>query len=256
VQAEVPAASTTAAGKVELATDAEAVAGTSATLAVTPSGSRASSMGFGYVPIMPVSSSATTSGTGATSGRQGGQGWIVSAPTSVAGHGIGSQSITGARRGGVFQGYMDFSKPFAMSARVARLTATDAESIFRLSYGKFAPVSAGDITSSQRAFMIKVAGDGVLDFLIADGTNLTTVVTTFTPVNGQAFDVLITSDGAGNAKLFINETEYASTTGAPTNAPHNNVQTIVWQIEAHNTTTLTETRASYCVSNSFIRTAG
>jgi hypothetical protein len=61
VQAEVPAASTTAAGKVELATDAEAVAGTSSTLAVTPKG-LSDTIAAQRVDIQSFGSS-TTSGT-------------------------------------------------------------------------------------------------------------------------------------------------------------------------------------------------
>jgi hypothetical protein len=210
-------------------------------------------MAYGFVPINPATFSYTSSGAGAAAFRQGGNATITQGPTSVSGWGIASQAIAMQRRGGVYQGFIDFSKPFAISSRVNRLsTNTDTDSVFRLSYGKFAPVAAGDITSSQRAFMIKIAGGGALDFLVANGTTLTTVTSTFTPVNGESFDVFITSDGSGNAELFVNGLSVATTTGAPSTLGSTSVVTNVWQQEVQNTTTLTNSRGIYCVAQPYL----
>jgi hypothetical protein len=66
VQQEVPAASTTAAGKVELATLDEAILGASTTLVPSAFTAKAAIMSADWMPVYRAGFTATTSGTGAS----------------------------------------------------------------------------------------------------------------------------------------------------------------------------------------------
>ena len=64
----------------------------------------------------------------------------------------------------------------------------------------------------------KVAGGGsqALVLTVSNGSTLTEVTSSFTPVANQVFDWKIYSDGAGNVTLWVNETSVATSTAGPT----------------------------------------
>jgi hypothetical protein len=253
----VPDASTTAKGKVELATDAEAVAGTSSTLAVTPAALRAMVTYPGLTAITTYSLTAATSGASASSFRQGtSNGWVVRGPTTAIGYAVGKTGLVNSRRGGEFTSRLDWSKPCAITARCTLNPngTIDANSIFRMSVGKGTADNAGDISSGD-GIQIKVAGGGAIQLLACASGTVTTVTSSFTPVNDETFDVGIHSDGSGNVTLYVNGSSVATTTGGPTTSSalaYNNA----WHIEVENINTLTDSFAAYCVNNAYIHSEG
>jgi hypothetical protein len=253
----VPDASTTAKGKVELATDAEAVAGTSSTLAVTPAALRAMVTYPGLTAITTYSLTAATSGTGALSLRQGtSNGWVVRGPTSAVGYAVGKAGLLNSRRGGEFTSRLDWSKPCVITARCTLNPngTIDANSIFRMSVGKITTDNAGDIASGD-GVQIKVAGGGAIQLLVCASSTVTTVTSSFTPTSDESFDVAIHSDGSGNVALYVNGSSVATTTGGPilsNAAAYNNC----WHIEVENINTLTDSFAAYAVNNAYIHSEG
>jgi hypothetical protein len=95
--------------------------------------------------------------------------------------------------------------------------------------------------------MIKIAGSGALQLLVHNGTALTTTTSSFTPANGQAYDVIVTSDGAGNCALFVNGSSVATSTGGPTTAGATNAGYLMFEVQ--NTSTITGSPQNICVSD-------
>jgi hypothetical protein len=216
VQQEVPAASTSAAGKVELATDAEAVAGTSATLAVTPSGSLNGNLSSSYHRFYGADFSAATSGTGGLNDSfNSGAARRTFGPTSVgAGHVAALHGIP-PFSGQTVNANLNWSRRVVVAARIVRSSISpSSESIFRVTIGEVQNSNTGD--PAVAAIGIKVVGSGAMEILAHDGTSLTTFSTSHTPSVNQAFDLILVSDGAGNVEAFVNGSSVGSTTGGPT----------------------------------------
>jgi len=164
--------------------------------------------------------SVATSGAGASSGTYG-IARSMTSPTTAVGYAIATVSSAQWRRGAKFSDGLDFSKRVVFGGRLSRTNTTtiDANTVFRFSIGKNIPAVAqiGDLTATAKGMMIKTQGNaGVIQFLVANGTTLDTINTTFVPVNNQCYDVTMISDGAGTATLYINDTLVATSTNAPT----------------------------------------
>lgn len=213
VQQEVPAASTTAAGKVELATNAEAVAGTSTTLAVTPNGLEAEIVSPTVSKYFFPAWGGSTSGAGAAGLNVFGNQRVV-APSSVIGFAsrghVISQNVRGVNPD---NGAVNFSKRIAWGFRLIRYSfgTTDANSVCRVVLGKTGAIG----TPTTKSIGIYFTGTSVLSLIVHDGTTLTTVNTTFTPVHLQGFDAVIISDGTGNVSLYVNGTLAATSANGP-----------------------------------------
>jgi hypothetical protein len=240
VQQEVPAASTTSAGKVELATDAEAIAGTSTTLAVTPSGLDANRLSPSYkVAYSGAGFTQVVGGSGLTS--------VTDLAIQVA-TGANSSSYGIRRIGGIvslFQraqniGNLTFSTEIelAFSCVINRNMASDQTA--RVTFGKLAADNNGDLT--RRGFGIRITGTNAVELQVHDGTNLANVSSSFSYVAGQAFDVRIVSK-AGTVTLFINDSSVATSSAGPTgnNAAntHNNLQFEIESVTAQTASQLT-----------------
>lgn len=103
------------------------------------------------------------------------------------------------------------------------------------------------MVSGEKAIGFKVAGSGAIQLTVANGSTLTTTSSSFTPVLNQCYDVVITSDGSGNATLFVNGSSVATSTGAPTTSSGNNYI----GIEAQNLATISTPVAYYIVTDIF-----
>jgi hypothetical protein len=245
VQAEVPAASTTAAGKVELATDAEAVAGTSATLAVTPKGVDEAFLFSGRF-LYTTAFGAATSGTGALTGQAVQDAKFIAAPTSAVGYGLLRSAGTLIQRGRSYNNGIDFSKRIVLAFRMALRTATtDANSVYRVTLGKDTTNNAGDL--GLRGFGIKGISGSAVVLTVHDGTTLTDVNSSFTPSSTFSHDVELVSDGSGNVTLFINGSEVATTTAGPTTA--GGTVDYLLQAEAENLDVLVGDRMRFEIAN-------
>ena len=245
VQQEVPAASTSAAGKVELATDAEAIAGTSATLAVTPKGVDEAFL-FSGRRLYTTAFAASTSGTGATTGQASGDQKFIGAPTSVVGYALLRSEGALVQRGRAYNNGIDFSKRIVLAFRMALRTAsTDANSVYRVTLGKDTTDNAGDL--GLRGFGIKGISGSAVVLTVHNGTTLTDVNSTFTPSGVNSHDVELVSDGSGNVTLFINGSEVATTTAGPTNAGGTIDYNL--QAEAENTSALSGSRMGFEIAS-------
>jgi hypothetical protein len=244
-------ASSTYIAQASFATTAEAQAGTSTTTVVSPSTLLDAKYFQGGVVMNTILWSTATSGTGASAGQQNGNGRLNAAPTSAVGYAIAAAPIVNNSRGIAYGNGYDFSKRVVFGARIARnVTTPDTNSVFRLSIGKsVTTATVGDL--SVRGLMVKVAGSGALQLLVHNGTALTTTTSSFTPSNASAYDVVVVSDGAGNATLYVNGSSVATSTGGPTASQGANFTGL--HFECENTSTLSNSPQNICISNTFVQ---
>jgi hypothetical protein len=95
----------------------------------------------------------------------------------------------------------------------------DAHSTIRVSVGGKSSVGSGPISINDPGFGWLVPGVGSalqLQVSLGNGSALTTVTSSFTPVAKQIFDWKMHSDGAGNVTLWINDDVVATTANGPT----------------------------------------
>jgi hypothetical protein len=63
---------------------------------------------------------------------------------------------------------------------------------------------------------VQGGGSQALTLQVSNGTTVTNVTSSFTPITKQVFDWEIYSDGAGNVTLFVNDSQVATTAAGPT----------------------------------------
>jgi hypothetical protein len=239
-------ASSTYIAQASFATTAEAQAGTSTTTVISPSTLLDAKYFQGGKSMVQITWSTSVSGTGASASAQNANARLNAAPTTATGYAIASAFIANNSRGSTRDSGFDFSKRVQFGVRVARNVASpDSASVFRFSIGKNSATDASDL--SARGLMIKVAGSGALQLLVHNGTALSTATSSFTPANGQAYDVIVTSDGAGNCALFVNGSSVATSTGGPTTAGSTNAAFIMFEVQ--NTSVITGSPQNICVSD-------
>ncbi len=240
VQAAVPAASTTVAGLLELATRLEVVEPSSSTLAVSPMRALDVLMNPGYVQIAQNNGNVSTGtvGTGAGVFTTSMTRVCLGPNVSVA----GSSYYRPQTNGGVAQFYakginnasINFSKPFWMSGRSSYddTFRGDANNTSRITVGK-SGTTIGALAQKGIGWQ-KVGGLAANFFMLAhNGTTLTSVDTS-TSLNslgitgGVPFDWSLYSDGSGNVTMFINNVQVATTSAGPTGY---SLGSSVWQEE-------------------------
>jgi hypothetical protein len=223
VQQEVPAASTTAAGKVELATFDEAILGSSTTLVPTAFSAKAAIMSADWMPVYRAGFTATTSGTGAACTL----GWTNTAyqlPSSGVASGHSFARTFGINQidqitnlwgddGNIF---LDFSKRVWLSGRCLINLPSQNNWVCRVSFGKTQAQGVGDLAIRGLGWKYTCGTSQVIQLMVHNGTSLTLVNSTFTPT-GVSFDWDIISEGNGNVALYINGTSVATTSSGPSN---------------------------------------
>ncbi len=244
VTAATPAASTTVAGLLELATRLEVVEPSSSTLAVSPMRALDVLMNPGYVQIAQNTNNVavTTSGTGASSFTTSMTRVCIGPNVSVAGFAYYRPQTNGGVgqffAKGINNASINFSKPFWMSGRSLYddTFRGDANNTSRITVGKSA-TGAGALAQKGIGWQ-KVGGLGSNFFLLAhNGTTLTSVDTTTSLTSlgitgGVPFDWSVYSDGAGNVTMFINNVQVATTSAGPTGY---STGSSVWQEEIDQT---------------------
>jgi hypothetical protein len=220
VQQEVPAASTTAAGKVELATILEAHTGSSTTLAVTPDNLAFRIHSGSTLYLTPSNSSATVSGGTTFTDSQG-----LGVRSGTASASFGMRTFAGNATNGFNSTVggtstaVNFDKRCIFSGKATVTSASDAGNYAqRVQYGKTqTSTTIGNL--GVKGFGIRSTGAGnVLELLVHDGTNLAAVNSSFTPSAGASFDFQIHSDGAGNVTLYVNGSSVATSSAGPVGA--------------------------------------
>jgi len=223
VQQEVPAASTTAAGKVELATVAESHASTSTSLVPTPFGIQFA-VAQGMSQRMDFLNTTAVSGSAAVTSLSGFREVYTNAVSSAgrAAFFLGGQSGTTytvfGSNGNEIK--LDFSKKIWMAGRFSTgINSTyvgDANGTALITLGGYTGFATGNMTA-QGIGLRKVGGTAsVIQLIVHDGTTFTSVNTSKTLAIREQTDYMIHSDGAGNVSLYIEGALAASTSAGPT----------------------------------------
>lgn len=239
---------TTAAVAPTFATTAQAQAGTSTTTVVSPATLLDAKYFQGGRNISQVTWVAGGSGSGATSSFVQNR-RDVSAPTTVVGAGWWYAFLSNASRGSSVTSSFNWAKRVVFGARLNRNVASpDANTIFRFSIGKTTQAQ-GDLI--ERGIMVKQTAGGALQLLVHNGSTLSTVTSSFTPTYQQAYDLLVVSDGAGNATLYVNDVSVATSTGSPTTAGGINSHQLIYMAE--NSAVITGSPMNYQISDVFFQ---
>jgi len=221
VQQEVPAASTTAAGKVELATFDEAILGSSTTLAPTAFSLKAAIMSSEWSPIYRAGFTATVSGTGANC-TLGNTNTFYQMPTSgvASGHsyartfGTSQVDQTTNLWGDDANIYVNFAKRIWISGRSLLNFPDEAVYTARVSFGKAEASGVGDLAVRGIGWKYSGGASNFVQLMVHNGTTLTTVNSSFHPTT-SAFTWDIISEGNGNVTLYINGSSVATTSAGP-----------------------------------------
>lgn len=223
VQQEVPAASTTAAGKVELATNAEALVQTSSTLAITaddiPWGSS-----NGMVQRLDFINSTAVSGSGSVTTAYAGYRQVFLSTAGSAGRASFSAGVPGTVT--VIPGLdnfrqINFSKKIWLCGKFAGNvsgTAGDANNFYSVSLGGYTTATTGAMTAKGIGLKKTGGASSVIELVVHNGTSQTVVATTKAIATSEVVEWMIYSDGTGNVTLYINGTSSATSSAGPTGA--------------------------------------
>jgi hypothetical protein len=239
VQQEVPAASTTAAGKVELATDAEVIAGTSTTLALVANNYRIAGLTTNIWAPGVTGLSALSSGTGANTGSTVSSlnGAMVAPNASTAGYATRGFTV-GYPSNNVSTGY-NFGTASGHSVRVyinTQWASTIAGVKMRGVFGRSSATLAVPATLAARAYGWEWDfSSRTMNIIAHDGTTLTTTAVTWNPANGRTYEITATSNGSGTISLYVDGTLLGTSSGGPTGTV--STALIWWQYEIQNEAT-------------------
>ncbi len=224
VQQEVPAASTTAAGKVELATLAEIITGTD-TGRVMPVSQIPVTTASPYLRSLAAMNNTSISGSGvATPGSGHGfarESYLNSAAAGRACFALGFVGIPNASASFHTANWaqINFSNKIVISGTtvfgISGFTG-NANTCIYVTLGGYSSNTTGDMT--QKGIGIKrVGGTGsAIQLIVHNGTSQTAVSTSSTPATAESVNWTIYSDGTGNVTLYINGSQAATTSAGPT----------------------------------------
>jgi hypothetical protein len=235
VQQEVPAASTTVAGKVELATSEETILGASTTLVPSAFSAKAAIMSSDWSPIYRSGFTATTSGTGAGCLLNWTNTRYLLPSTGASGHsyartfGLSQFDQLTNLWGDDANVYLNFAKRIWMSGRSLINLPTQANWLCRVSFGKIEANGVGDLNRRGIGWKYTCGTSQVIQLMVHNGTTLTTVNSSFTPTT-SAFTWDIVSEGNGNVTLYINGSSVATTSAGPSTRGFDNQ--LLYQEEA------------------------
>jgi hypothetical protein len=143
-----------------------------------------------------------------------------------------------------YRSYINFSKPTWCSGRAYfESVPTDSNVVARFTFGKAANSGVGE--PARASFGWKFIGGSSSPKLILqahNGTTLTNVTSTFSPVSQQFFDWDVVSDGAGNVTLYVNGASVATTSAGPNaDTSYSGSSPVIWQEEIQALATVTAT---------------
>ena len=220
VQTSNPAASTTTAGHVELATDSESKTGTSTTLASTPY--RTNLQIINPAALEWATYNSSTSGAGAANVLYGSLVYEQDGPNaSVAGYTTLHSNTQMQWVNGGSSNRLTFNKPVWISGKILKAGgfAGDANNSFRAYVGQTdtgGNPNGGDPAGAAIGVKFTGGASQVFQLMVHDGTTLRTVNGATVISTDVVYEWMVHSDGSGNAKLFINGTEEATSANAPT----------------------------------------
>ena len=205
-----------------IATAAQAITGTSATVALSPS-TLGAHLTRGFSQRFDFISTTSTGGSGQVTTAF--SGWREMNLTTTASAGRASFSLGSVGSLGSLSGYsdgtkIDYSKKIWVAGRATtNYNSTyvgDANTSVSCAIGGFITNTVGDMTVAGIGWR-KAGGSGAfVTLMVHNGTTFTTVATTKTVATLEVFDWLIYSDGTGNVTLYINGVSSATTSSGPT----------------------------------------
>ncbi|MFZ9992412.1 MAG: hypothetical protein ACO3J6_08385 [Opitutales bacterium] len=220
----VPAASTTTAGKVELATLEEIITGTD-TARVIPVSEIPVTTASPYLRSLAAANYTSVSGSGAVSASSGLQfsreAYLTSSATGRAQFGLGIAGSANAQPS--FHtanfGQIDFSNKIILSGTTVFGISGyggNANTCNYVTLGGYSSLTTGAMT--QKGIGIKKVGgtSSVIELIVHNGTSQTAVSTSKAPALAEAVNWTIYSDGTGNVTLYINGSQAATTSSGPT----------------------------------------
>jgi len=205
-----------------IATAAQAITGTSATVALSPS-TLGAHLTRGFSQRFDFITTTSTSGSGQVTTAFGGLREIYVSSTASAGRAsfaLGSVGSIGCLSGYSDESKIDYSKKIWVAGRAStNFSATyvgDANTSVSCAIGGFNTNTTGDMNVAGIGWR-KAGGSGAfVTLMVHNGTTFTTVATTKTVATLEVFDWLIYSDGTGNVTLYINGVSSATTSSGPT----------------------------------------
>jgi len=193
------------------ATDAQAATGTSTTVSITPANMAWSNKPSSLQGMQFNASAAVTAGGGSAALNSGT--YLCQAASTAISTGMMYIYTISVNRGTSATAGFNWAKAFSATFRFNEASVvTDANTISRVLFGKNYG-TAGDLTAVGVG--IKKSGSGYFSLLVHNGTTLTTVASTIS-TTATYNDFRITSDGAGNVKLYINDVLECTTSAGPT----------------------------------------
>ena len=217
------------------ATNDQALTSTSTTTALSPFNSRFSHLApFVFAPVTSSMTSVTSGGGSSTMNAYGGS---IGSSGSLAGYSL--RHATPYIRGVTTTGGIQWQKPQMFAVRLVPFFAFQTASIFRMTLGSNT-ATLNVLANRGIGISFGASAANTLSALVLsvhNGTTLTSVTSSFTPVLAQGFDLMVYSDGAGNVTLYANDVQVATTSAGPISAAVANYN--ILQLGIENTTTLT-----------------
>jgi hypothetical protein len=221
----VPAASTTTAGKVELATLAEIITGTD-TGRVVPVSQIPVTTASPYLRSLTAANATAVFGSGAVTANTGTvhgarEAYLNSTAVGRASFSLGLAGAANAMPSWSTAnfGQINFSNKIVMSGTTTfGITgyAGNANTCIYVTLGGYTTNTVGAMT--QKGIGIKKVGgtSNVIELIVHNGTSQTAVSSSTAPALAEAVNWTIYSDGTGNVTLYINGTQAATTSSGPT----------------------------------------
>ena len=236
------------------ATVAQSRSASSTTVSQNPSTTLWQSINPGFIQIAHAGLGYTATGTmgGTAQGYYGARMTMGTAGAASANYRFSGASFDSGyicmSKG--YRSYIDFSRYTRISGRFyTEDTWTDPQLTAAVYYGKGANSSNGDL--ARAGFGWKLSGNATASLRnpvlqVHNGTTLTNVTTSFALVAQQYFDWDIISDGTGNVTLFINGTQYATTSAGPNaDTSYSGTSPMIWSEEFISTGTTAAYNATF-----------
>ena len=202
---------TTAATAPTFATDAQVIAGTSASTVLSPAQSQVGLRNW-VVPTTLTTSVAT--GTVTSTGFGSRCQLTATASGQYAIVYPSNSSIATFTNSGANYTDSNFSKRIKICGRIYCSMTAGLNAYYAWGRSNNTPSTIG--SPVVKGFGIRIQGTGAVELQVHNGTTLTNVTSSFTPTTNQVFDCLIDSIGDGNVNLYINGALVATSSAGAT----------------------------------------
>jgi hypothetical protein len=232
------------------ATDAQAIAGSSATTIIHPADYRVAGLTTNIWAPGANGMTALTSGTGANAGSSYSilAGNLVAPNISTAGYATRGFTIN-YQSNSVSAGY-NFSTASGHSVRfyagafASTITGVKVRGVF----GRQQSTITTPAPLSARGYGWEWDwSTRTLNIIAHNGTTLTTTPVTWNPVGFRTYEMTATSDGAGTISLYVDGVLLGTSSGGPTGT--SNAGIVWWQVEIQNEATATVGNVPITIAN-------